>query len=106
MFNVRCWMFTPSPVTPPSPLPYAGEAQSEGFHQKSLEYSQMKVAELFYSIQGEGKLAGLPSFFVRASGCNLRCTWCDTDYASWNPQGREMSVSEILRAWHEHQAKY
>src|SRR5213075_782555 len=66
----------------------------------------MKVAELFYSIQGEGKLAGLPSFFVRASGCNLRCSWCDTNYASWDPEGREMSIEEILTAWREHQAKY
>ena len=66
----------------------------------------MKVAEVFYSIQGEGKLAGVPSFFVRASGCNLRCSWCDTDYASWNPEGREMPVSEILDAWREHRCKY
>lgn len=56
----------------------------------------MKVSELFHSIQGEGKLMGVPSFFVRASGCNLRCTWCDTPYASWNPEGREMSVEELL----------
>jgi len=66
----------------------------------------MKIAELFYSIQGEGKLAGLPSFFIRASGCNLRCTWCDTNYASWEPEGREMSVAEILNAWREHNSKY
>lgn len=66
----------------------------------------MKIAELFYSIQGEGKLTGVPSFFVRASGCNLRCSWCDTDYASWNPEGREMSISEILSAWREHGSKY
>ena len=66
----------------------------------------MKVAELFYSIQGEGKLTGLPSFFVRASGCNLRCTWCDTNYASWEPEGREMSTTKILEAWREHAAKY
>jgi 7-carboxy-7-deazaguanine synthase len=66
----------------------------------------MKIAELFYSIQGEGKLAGVPSFFVRASGCNLRCTWCDTNYASWEPEGREMSVPEILQAWREHPAKH
>ena len=66
----------------------------------------MKIAELFYSIQGEGKLAGVPSFFVRASGCNLRCTWCDTDYASWNPEGREMNVSEILDAWRERKTNH
>lgn len=57
----------------------------------------MKIAEIFYSIQGEGILAGVPSVFVRASGCNLRCAWCDTPYTSWNPQGDDQSVGEIVR---------
>ena len=56
----------------------------------------MKIAELFYSIQGEGSLVGVPSFFIRTSGCNLRCAWCDTPYASWQPEGVEMSVEQIV----------
>ena len=56
----------------------------------------MLISEIFYSIQGEGELTGVPSVFVRTSGCNLRCNWCDTMYASWEPEGAEMSVDQIL----------
>ncbi len=56
----------------------------------------MKVAEIFYSIQGEGLLAGVPAVFVRISGCPLRCWFCDTDYTSWHVEGEDLSVAEVL----------
>lgn len=58
----------------------------------------MRISEIFYSIQGEGRLSGVPSVFIRTSGCNLRCVWCDTPYTSWSPDGKEMSLDEILHA--------
>jgi 7-carboxy-7-deazaguanine synthase len=66
----------------------------------------MKIAEIFYSIQGEGTLAGVPSVFVRTSGCNLRCSWCDTPYTSWNPEGVEMAIPEILARVAEFPARH
>ncbi|MDI1337180.1 MAG: 7-carboxy-7-deazaguanine synthase QueE [Lacunisphaera sp.] len=56
----------------------------------------MLIAEIFYSLQGEGELTGVPSVFVRTSGCNLRCNWCDTPYASWAPEGTPLRVDEIV----------
>ena len=56
----------------------------------------MLISEIFYSIQGEGELTGVPSVFIRTSGCNLRCRWCDTPYASWNPEGMDMDLARIL----------
>ena len=56
----------------------------------------MKIAEIFYSIQGEGGLVGTPSVFVRTSGCNLRCAWCDTPYTSWAPEGSDRTVPSIV----------
>ncbi|MCW5941412.1 MAG: 7-carboxy-7-deazaguanine synthase QueE [Fimbriimonadaceae bacterium] len=56
----------------------------------------LRIAEIFASVQGEGRWVGVPSTFVRVSGCNLRCVWCDTPYASWSPEGPTMEVGEIV----------
>jgi 7-carboxy-7-deazaguanine synthase len=66
-----------------------------GNEQPIVDNSAMRIAEIFRSIQGEGRLTGTESVFVRASGCNLRCAYCDTPYASWSPEGDDLSVEEI-----------
>ncbi|MBV9305840.1 MAG: 7-carboxy-7-deazaguanine synthase QueE [Acidobacteriaceae bacterium] len=66
----------------------------------------MKISEIFYSIQGEGALVGVPSVFVRTSGCNLRCKWCDTPYTSWQPEGREMTVAEIVKTVKDYPSRH
>lgn len=64
----------------------------------------MLISEVFYSLQGEGELTGVPSVFVRTSGCNLRCAWCDTPYASWNPEGELRTVPQLVALVQEHRA--
>ncbi|RPF83894.1 MAG: 7-carboxy-7-deazaguanine synthase QueE [Roseibacillus sp. TMED18] len=66
----------------------------------------MLISELFYSVQGEGLLAGVPSVFVRTSGCNLRCRWCDTPYASSEPEGEPQAVEEIVARVREYPARH
>jgi 7-carboxy-7-deazaguanine synthase len=56
----------------------------------------MQITEIFRSIQGESTYAGLPCIFVRLTGCNLRCTWCDTAYAFYG--GKQMTVNEVVEA--------
>ena len=55
----------------------------------------MQIAEIFESIQGEGPWAGTQSLFIRTSGCNLRCWFCDTPYTSWKPEGSALSLDEL-----------
>ena len=66
----------------------------------------MRISEIFYSIQGEGRLIGVPSVFIRTSGCNLRCVWCDTPYTSWSPEGEDWSIKEILRKVRKYPSRY
>lgn len=66
----------------------------------------MLIAEVFYSLQGEGELTGVPSVFIRTSGCNLRCAWCDTPYASWNPEGAPRTVAELVAEVQRHPAQH
>jgi len=56
----------------------------------------MRIAEMFHSIQGEGEHAGTPSVFVRTTGCNLRCWFCDTPYTSWKPEGAQRRWQDVL----------
>ncbi len=66
----------------------------------------MKIAEIFFSIQGEGILTGVPSVFVRTSGCNLRCTFCDTPYTSWEPEGTTWTYADILAKVRRYPARH
>jgi len=66
----------------------------------------VKISEIFYSVQGEGMLVGTPSVFVRTSGCNLRCVWCDTPYTSWAPEGSEQTVETILEETRQYPARH
>jgi 7-carboxy-7-deazaguanine synthase len=66
----------------------------------------MVVNEIFYSLQGEGKLAGVPSVFIRLAGCPLRCRWCDTKYAWASDAGKQMSPEDILDEISPHQAHF
>ena len=64
----------------------------------------MRVTEIFYSIQGESTLAGEPTVFVRFTGCDLRCQYCDTEYAFYG--GQQMSRGEILAEVAKHPARF
>jgi 7-carboxy-7-deazaguanine synthase len=66
----------------------------------------LRIAEIFYSIQGEGSLVGVPSVFVRTSGCNLRCSWCDTPYTSWKPEGDDWTLGRIVAAVDAYAARH
>ena len=64
---------------------------------------RLHINEIFYSIQGESTHAGRPCVFVRLTGCNLRCRWCDTEYAFY--QGRKLTVAEVAAIVTGHQCQ-
>jgi len=66
----------------------------------------VRVSEIFYSLQGEGRLLGVPSVFVRTAGCNLRCRWCDTPYSSWRPEGTSWSMEKVLKEVARYPTRY
>ena len=63
----------------------------------------MKINEIFYSLQGEGKSMGLPTTFIRVTGCNLRCSYCDTKYAYYT--GKELEIPKILKKIEKYNCK-
>ena len=67
-----------------------------------VEKPALPINELFYSLQGEGTLAGMPSVFVRTSGCNLRCWFCDSYHTSWEPTHAWMGLDEIIQKVESH----
>ncbi len=62
-----------------------------------MQNTEINISEIFYSIQGEGLLAGRPSVFIRLAGCPLRCKYCDTEYALDSTSGTKMSIGQIIK---------
>jgi len=84
------------PIVPTAVPPSISRGSREIDNADALARDRLPISETFVSIQGEGKLTGVPSLFIRVSGCNLRCTWCDTPYASWKPDSAVRTIDSIV----------
>jgi 7-carboxy-7-deazaguanine synthase len=71
-----------------------------------MQADKINISEIFYSIQGEGFLAGVPSTFIRIAGCPLRCKFCDTSYAASAKAGKKLTISQILKQIKKYPTKY
>lgn len=79
-------------------FPYGNRSRNGSMQREPLNRkgALIRICEIYASDQGEGRLTGTPSVFVRTSGCNLRCWFCDTPFASWKPEGPHLSVEDVL----------
>jgi 7-carboxy-7-deazaguanine synthase len=81
-----------------------GGAGSLGIAGSGSKLTSLKISEVFYSLQGESSRVGLPTVFIRLTGCPLRCVWCDTEYAFSG--GRSMTLAEILDETARHATRW
>ena len=74
--------------------------------QETPNDKSLPINEVFHSLQGEGKLVGVPSTFIRTSGCNLRCWFCDSYHTSWEPTHGWHDIDEIISKIRTHDGEH